>query len=81
MATYLYDIFQNRSAFPGSEFPFVSRDLGSNIAYPKGSCPRAELAFEQTFNLNISEFYTTGDIDDMIGAAEKVAQYYRVKNA
>jgi hypothetical protein len=51
MATYLYDIFQNRSAFLGSEFPFVSRDLG-----PKGSCPRAELAFEQTFNLNISEF-------------------------
>jgi perosamine synthetase len=80
MATYLYDIFQNRSAFPGSELPFVSKDLGSDIAYPRGLCPRAELAFEQTFNFNISEFYSSDDIDDMIRATEKVAGYYRVKN-
>ncbi|UCF99613.1 MAG: DegT/DnrJ/EryC1/StrS family aminotransferase [Spirochaetaceae bacterium] len=80
MATYLYDIFRNRSAFPGSAFPFVSRDLGSDISYPKGLCARAELAFEQTFNFNISEFYSTDDIDDMILATEKVAHYYRVKN-
>ena len=77
MATYLYDVFQNRSAFPDSMFPFVSRDLGSDVAYPKGLCPRAETAFEQTFNLNISEFYSTEDIDDMIRATEKVARYYR----
>jgi perosamine synthetase len=80
MATYLYDIFQNRSAFPGSAFPFLSRDLGSDISYPKGLCPRAERAFHQTFNFNISEFYSTEDIDDMIRATEKVAHYYRVKN-
>jgi hypothetical protein len=79
MATYLYDIFQHRSAFPESEFPFVSGDLDSNISYPKGMCPRAELAFEQTFNLNVSEFYSTADIDDMIRAVQKVAGYYRAK--
>jgi perosamine synthetase len=76
MATYLYDIFQRRSAFPGSEFPFVSTDLGSDISYPKGLCPRAETAFEQTFNFNISEFYSNEDIDEMIRATEKVARYY-----
>ncbi len=80
MATYLYDIFQNRSAFPGSEFPFVSKDLGSDVAYRRGLCPHAELAFEQTFNFNINEFYTNADIDEMIRATEKVAGYYRVKN-
>jgi perosamine synthetase len=81
MATYLYDIFQHRSAFPRSEFPFVSQDLDSDISYPKGLCSRAELAIQQTFNFNISEFYTTDDIDQMIRATEKVSRYYRVRNA
>jgi len=76
MATYLYDIFQSRSAFPGSAFPFLSRDLGSDVSYPRGMCPEAERAFEQTFNFNISEFYSTDDIDDMIRATEKVARHY-----
>lgn len=81
MPTYAYDIFRNRSAFPGSHFPFVSRDLDSDVSYPKGMCPRAEQAFEQTFNFHIDEFYTEQDIDEMIRATEKVAHYYRVKNA
>lgn len=79
--TYLYDIFRNRSAFPASEFPFVSADLDSRVSYARGLCPRAEAAFEQTFNLNVSEFYTETDIGQMIRAAEKVAHYYRAKNA
>jgi dTDP-4-amino-4,6-dideoxygalactose transaminase len=81
MATYLYDIFQRRSAFPGSAFPFVSRDLDSDVSYPKGLCPQAELAFEQTLNFNVSEFYSTDDIDQMIRATEKIARYYGVKEA
>ncbi len=80
MVTYLYDIFRNRSAFPESGFPFVSKDLDSDISYTRGLCPRAELAFEQTFNFNISEFYTSDDIDDTVRATEKVAGYYRVNN-
>jgi perosamine synthetase len=77
MPTYLYDIFQKRSAFPQSAFPFVSRDLGSDASYPKGICPEAERAFEETFNFNINEFYSEEDIDDMIRATEKVAYHYR----
>lgn len=77
MPIYLYDVFQNRSAFPNSRLPFVSNDLGSDITYPKGLCPNAEKAFEQTFNVHISEFYTEADIDDMIAATAKVAEYYR----
>jgi dTDP-4-amino-4,6-dideoxygalactose transaminase len=77
MPVYLYDVFQNRSAFPGSRLPFVSRDLGSNVAYPPGLCPVAEDAFAHTFNVGINEFYAESDIDDMVKGVAKVAEHYR----
>jgi perosamine synthetase len=77
MPIYRYDIFQNRSAFPGSQFPFVSTDWKQDVSYPPGLCPRAEEAFQQTFNLNITEFYTESDIDEMVEAVAKVAEHYR----
>jgi perosamine synthetase len=77
MPVYQYDVFQNRSAFPGSTLPFVSGDLGTNISYPRGLCPVAEDAFTHTFNLGITEFYTEGDIDDMVKGVAKVAEHYR----
>jgi len=77
MPVYLYDVFQNLSAFPKSRLPFVSRDLGSRVSYPRGLCPVAEEAFEHTFNLNVTEFYTEADVDDMVKAVAKVAAHYR----
>jgi len=77
MPTYRYDIFKNRSAFPGSRFPFVSRDLDSDVEYRQGDCPEAEKAFEETFNLSITEFYGKREIDDMVRGIEKVAAHYR----
>ena len=77
MPVYQYDVFQNRSAFPGSTLPFVSGDLGANISYPRGLCPVAEDAFAHTFNLGLTEFYTEGDIDDMVKGVAKVAEHYR----
>jgi dTDP-4-amino-4,6-dideoxygalactose transaminase len=77
MPVYLYDVFQNRSAFPGSSLPFVSGDLGSNVSYPRGLCPVAEDAFVHTFNLGITEFYTESDIDDMVKGVAKVAEHCR----
>lgn len=77
MPIYLYDVFQRQSAFPGSRLPFVSKELGSDVRYPKGLCPNAEAAFESTFNFNINEFYSERDIDEMVEATAKVAAYYR----
>ncbi|HUX22077.1 MAG TPA: DegT/DnrJ/EryC1/StrS family aminotransferase [Spirochaetia bacterium] len=77
MPVYQYDIFQNRSAFPGSRLPFVSADLKTNVSYPMGLCPIAEEAFEHTFNLSITEFYDEEDIDDMIKGVAKVAAHFR----
>jgi dTDP-4-amino-4,6-dideoxygalactose transaminase len=76
MPVYHYDVFQNRSAFPNSLLPFVSKDLGTDISYPRGLCPRAEEAFEHTFNLNVSEFYHESDIDDMARGVAKVAAHF-----
>ncbi len=58
MPVYLYDVFQNLSAFPKSRLPFVSKDLRSRVSYPRGLCPKAEEAFAHTFNVNVTEFYT-----------------------
>jgi perosamine synthetase len=77
MPVYRYDVFKNRSAFPGTQFPFVSEDLGTDVDYPEGLCPVAERAFGETFNFNINEFFTEQDIDEMIEATAKVAGHYR----
>jgi dTDP-4-amino-4,6-dideoxygalactose transaminase len=76
MPVYQYVVFQKRSAFPDSRLPFVSKDLRSDISYPKGLCPVAEEAFEHTFNLNVNEFYSNEDIDDMVKGVAKVAEHY-----
>jgi len=77
MPVYLYDVFQNRSAFPNSMLPFVSKDLDSHAEYPRGLCPVAEEAFTHTFNLTVNEFYTERDIDDMVRGVAKVAEHFR----
>ncbi len=79
MCEYQYDLFRNRSAFPSSAHPFVNREFGTDVSYPDGLCPVAEKAFEETINLDINEFYTDRDIDDMARAVEKVAEFYLQK--
>src|SRR5271157_174669 len=78
MPTYAYDVFKKQAAFPRSKLPFVSKDTWSNVEYPKGMCPNAEDAYEHTFNLNITQFYTEEDIDDMIAGVAKVAACFRI---
>jgi len=80
MPEYAYDIFQNRSAFPNSRHPFVNTDFGTNISYQDIHCPNAEKSFEQVINMQINEFYTQQDINEMGQAVEKVAGYYYKKN-
>jgi dTDP-4-amino-4,6-dideoxygalactose transaminase len=79
MCEYQYDVFRNRSAFPNSLHPFVNSDLGTNRSYADGLCPHAEQAFQETINLQISEFFSEQDIMDMANAIEKVSAYYRMK--
>lgn len=69
---YAQPLFQNKQAYLKSHYPF---DLGS-YDYSLGSCPNAENILETTIRLNINEFYTDQDIEDMIIAINKVSSYY-----
>ncbi len=72
---YLYDVFQNRSAFPGSHYPFQSRDTGVDRTYPKGLCPVAEDAFSRWITLELTENYTDQNVDEIAFAIAKVAYH------
>ena len=70
---YLYDIFQNRSAFPSSHYPF---DLSPAGLYRKGDCPVAEDAFERWITMDLFEHYTQTDIQEMAFGIGKVAHHF-----
>jgi perosamine synthetase len=73
---YLYDIFCNRSAFPGTQYPFVSQDLGTNRSYQPGDCPVAEAAFERWITIDLHEHYTDTDMQEIAHGIGKVARHY-----
>ncbi len=72
---YLYDIFRNRSAFPGSTFPFTRPD-GTGRTYRRGDCPVAEAAFDTWITMNIYEHFTEDDIAEIAHGVGKVAHHY-----
>lgn len=74
---YQYDLFQKRSAFPGSRYPFESVDLGTNREYPIGLCPHAEAAFQSWLVLDLYENYLDQNVDEITLAMAKVARHFR----
>jgi dTDP-4-amino-4,6-dideoxygalactose transaminase len=72
---YLFDIFQNRSAFPGSTFPFTRPD-GSGRVYRQGDCPVAEDAFRDWITMNVYEHYSPLDIQEIAHGIGKVAHFF-----
>jgi dTDP-4-amino-4,6-dideoxygalactose transaminase len=74
---YLYDIFQKRSAFPGSEYPFSL----TGRTYPRGDCPVAEDAFERWITMNLSEHWSETDIDETAAGVAKVAAYFAARKS
>jgi perosamine synthetase len=72
---YLYDVFRNRSAFPGSHYPFDQSDR----TYRAGDCPIAEEAFNRWITLNIYEYYTDTDIEEIANGIGKVAYHFAAR--
>lgn len=70
---YLQPLFQNKQAYRGSHFPFELSD----ISYERGLCPNAEQILQTAVKIPISEFYSDEDVEDIIRAVRKVADYYR----
>ncbi len=71
---YEYDLFKNKNAYPGTQYPF--RD---DTNYSKGMCPMAEEILNTALRLGVSEFYTEQDCDEVITAIRKVSEYYSSK--
>jgi len=76
---YLYDIFQNRSAFPCSLLPFRSLDTGADRSYPPGLCPVAEEAFSRWITLELLENYSEQNLDEIAFAIRKVAYHLALR--
>lgn len=70
---YLFDLFQKRSAFPGSTHPFGLRE------YRAGDCPVAEDAFNRWITMNIYEHYADGDIEEIAFGIGKVARHFAAR--
>jgi perosamine synthetase len=68
---YLYDIFQKRSCFPGTEYPFSPERI-----YRPGDCPVAEAAFNNWITMDLYESYTEADIDEIGLGIGKVAHHF-----
>jgi dTDP-4-amino-4,6-dideoxygalactose transaminase len=73
---YLFDIFQNRSAFPESHLPFHCSDNGADRVYRKGDCPVAEEAYNHWLIMNLYEHYTDLDIEEIAFGIHKVAHHF-----
>jgi len=71
---YLQPMFQNKSAYRGSQFPF---NLSDGVSYAGGACPEAESILETAVQIPLNEFYTERDIEDIVSAIRKVASHYR----
>jgi len=68
---HLYDIFQQRSAFPGTTYPFAP-----DRTYRPGDCPVAEAAFDDWITMNVYEQYSEIDIDEIGYGVGKVAYHF-----
>lgn len=72
---YMFDLFQRRCAFPGTTYPFGTRE------YQVGDCPVAEDAFTRWITMNIYEHQTERDIEEIAFGISKVARHFAGRTA
>lgn len=76
---YEYELFLNKNAYPGSDCPFGCKYYGRDIRYYKGMCPTAEEILNTAIRIPVNEFYTEQDLEEVIEAIQKVADFYRLR--
>jgi perosamine synthetase len=69
---YQYGLFQNKEPYQGSHFPFEQSD----VSYEQGLCPNAEEILETTIRISVNEFFSDEEVEDIVKAIRKVAQYF-----
>ena len=74
---YQYDMFKNKTVYPGTlQYPFDGTH-GNPIEYKDGDCPVAEEILRTCFRLPVNEFHTEQDLKDTVCAFHKVVNYYQ----
>jgi perosamine synthetase len=68
---YTYPIFRDHSAFAHGPHPFAARE------YRRGLCPTAEAILETCVILPVNEGYDEQDLEETVGAFEKVVGHFR----
>lgn len=76
---YQYDMFKNKTVYPGNTQYPLDGIHGESIEYKDGDCPVAEAILDTCLKLSISEFYTEQDLEETIAAIHKVCAYYQNK--
>ncbi|MEG0910515.1 MAG: DegT/DnrJ/EryC1/StrS family aminotransferase, partial [Ruthenibacterium sp.] len=76
---YEYDLFKKRNAYDGTECPFGCKYNGNQHVYAQGDCPVAEEILKTAVRINIDEFITDQNVDEMIAAIQKVSAYFLKK--
>ena len=73
---YEYDMFKNRTVYPGATaYPFDGTH-GAPIEYKSGDCPIAEQILKTCIKLVVNEFHTEKDLADTVNAIKKVCAYF-----
>ena len=73
---YYYDMFQNKSAYKGTNCPFNCKYYDNDIEYPAGLAPVAEEVLKTAVRLPVSEFFTDEDVEQTVRAIRKVTEYF-----
>ena len=73
---YQYDMFKNRTVYPGNTaYPFDGTH-GAPIEYKSGDCPIAEQILKTCIKLVVNEFHNDQDLADTVTAIKKVCAYF-----
>lgn len=74
---YEYDLFLQHTAYLNSHCPFDCPHYGKKPEYHHGLCPQAEEILDSSVRINIDEFYTDEDLNDILRALEKISAHFQ----
>ena len=70
---YEYGLFKNQTVRPGTKCPFSCPYYDGGVSYDAGLFPQTEVVVRASARININEFYTDRDVEEIITAINKVA--------
>ncbi|MDZ7373562.1 MAG: DegT/DnrJ/EryC1/StrS family aminotransferase [candidate division KSB1 bacterium] len=73
---YLWPFLRERRIYYNFNWPEDFKQYGKPLRYEEGLCPVAEEVLRTCIQIPLSEFYTDGDVADIVAAIQKVAEAF-----